>query len=96
MGRHVCSRLPYSLLLGLGLLWICSLSFTSAEQMHWRYPGLSGSWFDPHNWRGATTGDPRIPGPFDDVVLSEWSPVYGNNYIVTIEVHTKKIFLFVT
>ena len=90
--RHARAPLVSSLLLGLGLLWV--LSYTSAEQMHWRYPGLSGSWFDPHNWGGATTGDPRIPGPLDDVILSEWSPIYGNNYIVTIEVHTKTSFQY--
>lgn len=63
-----------------------------AEQVRWRYPGLSGLWLDPHNWMGQSSGVPHVPGPTDDVVLSDFSFEYGTFYTVTLEVFFRLIF----
>jgi len=69
--------------------WGCSEKanwVAQAEQVRWRYPGLNGLWLDPHNWMGQTSGVPHVPGPTDDVVLSDFSYAYGPAYIITLEV----------
>jgi len=35
---------------------------------------------------GQTSGVPHVPGPTDDVVLSDFSYAYGPAYIITLEV----------
>ena len=78
------------------VLWLCCIGEwqwgVQAEQMRWRYPGKSGLWLDPHNWIGQSSGLPGVPGPSDDVVLSDWSFEYGPVYTVTLEVKIFEIF----
>ena len=89
------TRVARGLLLWLFLFFVLwateNASWTSnmiarAEQVRWRYPGLSGLWLDPHNWMGQSSGVPHVPGPTDDVVLSDFSFEYGAFYTVTLEV----------
>jgi len=78
------------------VLWLCCIEWqwgVQAEQMRWRYPGKSGLWLDPHNWIGQSSGLPRVPGPSDDVVLSDWSFEYGPVYTVTLEVKISTTFI---
>ena len=76
----------FVLMLGGGMEF--GLQGVNGETMRWRYPGVSGRWLDPHNWIGSTSKLPRVPGPNDDVILSDYNIVYGSQYVVTLEVRS--------
>ena len=85
------TRVAPGLLLFLVILVAENAKSANAEQVRWRYPGLNGLWLDPHNWMGQSSGVPHVPGPTDDVVLSDFSFEYGAFYTVILEVF---LFLF--